>query len=35
MTYIAFPNSQVNPIESHDAAVTLGEQRAQEFVDGR
>jgi hypothetical protein len=35
VTYIVFPNSQVNPIENHGAAVTLGEQRAQEFVDGR
>jgi hypothetical protein len=35
VTYIVFPNSQVNPIESHGAAVTLGEQRAQAFVDGR
>ena len=34
VTYIVFPNSQVNPIENHGTAVTLGEQRAQEFVDG-
>jgi hypothetical protein len=34
VTYIAFPDSQVSPIESHDAAVSLGEQLAQQFVDG-
>jgi hypothetical protein len=32
VTYILFTNSQVSPIESHSAAVTLGEQLAQEFV---
>ncbi|GHH88618.1 hypothetical protein GCM10018793_68920 [Streptomyces sulfonofaciens] len=32
VTYILFKNSQVSPIESHSAAVTLGNQLAQQFV---
>jgi Fungal chitosanase of glycosyl hydrolase group 75 len=32
VTYILFPNSQVSPIESHDAAVSLGESLARDFV---
>jgi hypothetical protein len=34
VTYILFRNSQVSPIESHSAAVTLGEKLARQFVDG-
>ena len=34
VSYVVFPNSQVDPIESHDNAVSLGAQRAQAFVDG-
>ncbi|MCM2393421.1 glycoside hydrolase family 75 protein [Streptomyces albipurpureus] len=32
VTYILFKNSTVSPIESHSAAVTLGDQLAQQFV---
>ena len=32
VTYIAFPNSRVNPIENHANAVSLGEQLASQFV---
>ncbi|WP_031475899.1 glycoside hydrolase family 75 protein [Streptomyces bicolor] len=32
VTYILFRNSQVTPIESHEAAVSLGERLAREFV---
>jgi hypothetical protein len=32
VTYIVFKNSRVRPIESHGAAVTLGQQRAQQFI---
>ncbi|MFD9007288.1 glycoside hydrolase family 75 protein [Streptomyces sp. NPDC059582] len=32
VTYILFTNSKVSPIESHSAAVTLGDRLAQEFV---
>jgi hypothetical protein len=32
VTYILFKNSKVSPIEDHDAAVTLGESLAREFV---
>ncbi|MFD5427599.1 glycoside hydrolase family 75 protein [Streptomyces sp. NPDC127084] len=32
VTYIAFRGSEVSPIESHEAAVTLGERLAREFV---
>jgi hypothetical protein len=32
VTYIAFKNSRVSPIEDHEAAVTAGERLAQEFV---
>ncbi|MFK0021089.1 glycoside hydrolase family 75 protein [Streptomyces sp. NPDC090798] len=34
VTYIAFKNSRVSPIEDHAAAVTEGERLAQEFVRG-
>lgn len=34
VTYILFTNSQVTPIESHRAAVALGERLAREFVAG-
>jgi len=34
VTYILFKNSQVSPIESHSAAVALGERLARRFVDG-
>ncbi|MFF9123882.1 glycoside hydrolase family 75 protein [Streptomyces sp. NPDC014889] len=33
VTYILFKNSRVSPIESHSAAVALGERLAREFVD--
>jgi hypothetical protein len=33
VTYIVFKNSRVRPIENHDAATTLGKQRAQQFLD--
>ncbi|KUO05887.1 glycoside hydrolase family 75 protein [Streptomyces caeruleatus] len=32
VTYILFKGSRVAPVESHEAAVTLGEQLAKEFV---
>ncbi|MFH9980839.1 glycoside hydrolase family 75 protein [Streptomyces sp. NPDC017179] len=32
VTYILFKNSRVSPIESHSAAVALGEKLAKEFV---
>ncbi|GAA2660920.1 glycoside hydrolase family 75 protein [Streptomyces vastus] len=32
VTYILFKNSKVTPIESHSAAVTLGEELAKEFI---
>jgi hypothetical protein len=32
VTYIAFPNSRVNPIESHVNATTLGQQLASQYV---
>ncbi|MCF3137514.1 glycoside hydrolase family 75 protein [Streptomyces olivochromogenes] len=32
VTYILFKNSKVSPIESHSAAVTLGDQLAQQFL---
>jgi hypothetical protein len=32
VTYIAFTGSQVSPIESHSAAVTLGDQLAKQFL---
>ncbi|MFE3021735.1 glycoside hydrolase family 75 protein [Streptomyces sp. NPDC059256] len=32
VTYILFKNSKVSPIESHSAAVTLGNSLAKEFV---
>jgi glycosyl hydrolase group 75 (putative chitosanase) len=32
VTYILFKNSQVSPIESHGAAVTLGDQLAKQFL---
>ncbi|MFI5550370.1 glycoside hydrolase family 75 protein [Streptomyces sp. NPDC051738] len=32
VTYILFKDSQVTPIESHDAAVSLGERLAKEFI---
>ncbi|MGW1721785.1 glycoside hydrolase family 75 protein [Streptomyces sp. NPDC002306] len=32
VTYILFTNSKVSPIESHSAAVTLGDRLAKEFV---
>ncbi|MFE0250890.1 glycoside hydrolase family 75 protein [Streptomyces sp. NPDC059010] len=34
VTYILFKNSRVSPIESHGAAVALGEQLAKEFIQG-
>ncbi|MCT9109853.1 glycoside hydrolase family 75 protein [Streptomyces mirabilis] len=34
VTYIAFKNSRVSPIEDHAAAVTAGERLAREFVRG-
>ena len=32
VTYILFKNSQVSPIESHSAAVNLGDQLAKQFI---
>ncbi|MGY1496307.1 glycoside hydrolase family 75 protein [Streptomyces sp. QTS52] len=32
VTYILFKNSQVSPIESHSAAVSLGDQLAKQFL---
>ncbi|MEU5770907.1 glycoside hydrolase family 75 protein [Streptomyces asoensis] len=32
VTYILFKNSQVSPIESHSAAVSLGDRLAQTFI---
>ncbi|MGW5371070.1 glycoside hydrolase family 75 protein [Streptomyces sp. NPDC004009] len=32
VTYILFKNSKVSPIESHSAAVTLGDQLARQFL---
>ncbi|MFE6548027.1 glycoside hydrolase family 75 protein [Streptomyces sp. NPDC057746] len=32
VTYILFKNSQVSPIESHSAAVSLGQSLAQQFI---
>ena len=32
VTYILFKNSQVSPIESHSAAVSLGDQLAKKFL---
>jgi hypothetical protein len=34
VTYIAFKNSRVSPIQDHAAAVTAGERLAREFVRG-
>ncbi|MEU9166641.1 glycoside hydrolase family 75 protein [Streptomyces sp. NPDC048420] len=34
VTYIVFKDTKVTPIEDHEAAVTLGEQLAREFVQG-
>ncbi|MFI1166179.1 glycoside hydrolase family 75 protein [Streptomyces sp. NPDC020801] len=34
VTYILFKNSQVSPIESHSAAVTLGDRLARQFIAG-
>ncbi|KOV96426.1 hypothetical protein ADL04_17375 [Streptomyces sp. NRRL B-3648] len=34
VTYILFKNSQVSPIESHSAAVTLGDKLAKQFLAG-
>ncbi|WP_307793140.1 RICIN domain-containing protein [Amycolatopsis sp. MtRt-6] len=34
VTYIVFPNTHVNPIESHANAVSLGEQVATQFAGG-
>ncbi|MFF2929343.1 glycoside hydrolase family 75 protein [Streptomyces mirabilis] len=34
VTYIAFKNSRVSPIEDHAAAVTVGERLARKFVRG-
>ena len=34
VTYVVFPHSKVNPIESHASAVTLGQQLATTFVGG-
>ncbi|MER6491758.1 MULTISPECIES: glycoside hydrolase family 75 protein [Streptomyces] len=34
VTYIVFKDSRVKPIEDHQAAVTLGERLAREFVQG-
>lgn len=34
VTYIVFPHSRVNPIESHGSAVSLGQQLATTFVGG-
>ncbi|WP_240521759.1 glycoside hydrolase family 75 protein [Amycolatopsis vastitatis] len=34
VTYIVFPNTRVNPIESHTNAVSLGEQVATQFAGG-
>jgi hypothetical protein len=34
VTYIVFPHSKVNPIESHGSAVSLGQQLATTFVGG-
>ncbi|MBC9728338.1 glycoside hydrolase family 75 protein [Streptomyces sp. TRM68367] len=34
VTYILFTGSRVSPIENHDAAVTLGDRLAREFVRG-
>ncbi|MFH0515818.1 glycoside hydrolase family 75 protein [Streptomyces sp. M41] len=32
VTYILFKNSRISPIESHSAAVSMGEQLAREFI---
>ena len=32
VTYILFEDSRVSPVESHEAAVSLGERLAEEFV---
>jgi hypothetical protein len=32
VTYLVFSNVKANPIESHDSAVTAGQQAAQEFI---
>ncbi|GAA1661997.1 glycoside hydrolase family 75 protein [Fodinicola feengrottensis] len=32
VTYIVFSNTTADPIESHDSAVTLGQQAAQNFI---
>ncbi|WP_086810549.1 glycoside hydrolase family 75 protein, partial [Streptomyces reticuliscabiei] len=32
VTYILFKNSQVSPIESHSAAVSVGDQLAKQFI---
>ncbi|MEU5225366.1 glycoside hydrolase family 75 protein [Streptomyces toyocaensis] len=34
VTYIVFRNSEVTPVEDHEAAVTEGRRLAREFVDG-
>jgi hypothetical protein len=33
VTYIVFTNAEANPIESHAAAVSVGEQAARRFID--
>lgn len=35
VTYIVFKNSQVEPIEDHAAAVTVGRRLARQFVQGK
>jgi hypothetical protein len=32
VTYILFKNSKVSPIESHSAAVSLGQTLAKQFI---
>jgi hypothetical protein len=32
VTYIVFTNAKANPIESHDSAVSVGQQAAQQFI---
>jgi Fungal chitosanase of glycosyl hydrolase group 75 len=34
VTYLIFPGSRVSPVESHSAAVALGQELARRFVDG-
>ena len=33
VTYIVFSNAKSDPIESHDSAVSVGQQAAQQFLD--